>query len=248
MDKVVTTGNTHSFPLVFKAATRITLALVLASASILLSSCRSGDAENEQIAEDMLPDKFTLFDGENLGNWKVTDFGGQGKVSTKDGAIHLERGNDMTGLTWSGPVVRMDYEITLETMRVDGSDFFCALTFTVDANSCSLVLGGWGGSVCGISNLDYYDAANNETTAFYNFDNGKWYSVKVVVRPDKIMAWVGDEEIVNVEIAGRHIDTRFEVDLCKPLGLATWQTSGAVRNIWVRKLPPQSESADESQM
>ncbi len=247
MTSVRTNRNTTTYRNLFAAARLGMVILVLACTLILSLSCRSGTAQ-EQAGDDVLPDRFTLFDGEHLGNWKITDFGGQGDVAIKDGAIHLPTGNDMTGVTWTGPVVRMDYEITLEAMRVEGSDFFCALTFPVDSNSCSLVLGGWGGSVCGISNIDYYDAANNETTAFHNFDNGKWYGVKVVVRPDRIKAWVDDEEIVNVEIAGRKIHTRFEVDLCKPLGLATWQTYGAMRNIWVEKLPPQSESADEADL
>ena len=192
----------------------------------------------EESQQESEPSIIALFAGKSLDNWQVVDFGGQGKVAVRDGAMHLEQGNDMTGVRWTGPFVRTDYEITLEAMRVNGSDFFCALTFPVDANACSLVLGGWGGSICGISNIDYYDAANNQTTAFRTFENGQWYDVRVVVRPHRIKAWVDEEELVDVVIVGRNIDTRFEVDPCKPLGLATWQTHGAARNIWMRKLPP----------
>ena len=53
-------------------------------------------------------EEISLFDGQTLGQWKVTDFGGQGDVSIKDGAIYLEMGSYTTGITWSGPVVRMD--------------------------------------------------------------------------------------------------------------------------------------------
>jgi hypothetical protein len=63
----------------------------------------------------------TLFDGHSLGQWKVTDFGGQGDVYVKDGAIYLEMGSYATGITWTGPVIRMNYEITLEAMRVEGT-------------------------------------------------------------------------------------------------------------------------------
>jgi len=186
----------------------------------------------------LTPAEMSLFDGKTLGDWKITDFGGQGKVYVKDGAIYLEQGNDMTGINWAGPLVRMNYEITLEAMRVSGSDFFCGLTFPVNESYCSLILGGWGGTVCGLSNIDYYDAANNETTRIVSFETGKWYHVRLRVTPNRIQAWVEEEadQLVDMDITGRKIDTRIEVDLSQPLGVATWQTAGAVRNIKLRKL------------
>jgi hypothetical protein len=197
----------------------------------------SPQAAPKQVAQT--PAEMSLFDGKTLGNWKITDFGGQGKVYVKDGSIYMEQGNDMTGITWAGPLVRINYEITLEAMRVSGSDFFCGLTFPVNNNCCSLILGGWGGSLCGLSNIDYYDAANNQTTRFVSFENGKWYHVRLRVVPNHITAWIleeGQEPLVDIDITGRKIDTRVEVDLSKPLGIATWQTAGAVRNIKLRKL------------
>jgi len=188
------------------------------------------------VTKEITQSEISLFDGKSLGQWKITDFGGQGNVYVKDGAIYLEMGNDMTGVNWTGPLVRMNYEITLEAMRVDGSDFFCGLTFPVADNPCSLILGGWGGSICGLSNIDYYDAANNETTKFISFEDKKWYRVRLRVTPDRIQAWLDDEELVNIETTGRKIDIRAEVDLSQPLGIATWCTTGAIRNIHLRKL------------
>ena len=187
-------------------------------------------------SEETITTEMSLFDGKSLGQWAITDFGGQGKVYVKDGAIYMEMGNDMTGINWKGPLIRMNYEITLEAMRISGSDFFCGLTFPVADNPCSLILGGWGGSLCGLSNIDYYDAANNETTRFVSFENNKWYHVCLRVTPDRIQAWLDDEELVNIEITGRKIDIRAEVDLSQPLGIATWQTGGAVRNIKIKPI------------
>jgi hypothetical protein len=178
----------------------------------------------------------SLFNGSSLEPWRITDFGGQGNVYIKNGSIFLEMGNNLTGITWSGPVERMSYELSLDAMRVTGSDFFCGLTFPVDTNCCSLILGGWGGSVCGISSLDNYDASENETYQSVKFENRRWYNVRVRVTTTRIEAWLDREKIIDVETVGRTIDTRMEVDLSRPLGIATWQTTGAIRNIKLRKL------------
>ena len=177
-----------------------------------------------------------LFDGKTLGQWKITDFGGQGDVYVKDGSIFLERGDYITGITWTGPLVRMNYEISLEAMRVSGRDFFCGLTFPVGDGPCTLILGGWGGQLCGLSSIDGFDASENETTTFIPLENGQWYKVFLRVTPEKIEAWLDNEEIVNIVTTNRDIDIRIEVELSQPLGIATWMTTGAVRNIKLRKI------------
>jgi hypothetical protein len=181
-------------------------------------------------------EEISLFDGQTLGRWKSTDFGGQGKVYVKDEAIHMEMGNYMTGITWTGPVIPIGYEITLDAMRVEGNDFFCTLTFPVGDKSCSLVLGGWGGSLCGLSTIDYFDASENPTTRFVSFKSGQWYHVRLRVEPGRIQAWLDDEDLVDLDTTDRHIDVRLEVDPSRPLGIATWITTGAVRNIYLRRL------------
>ncbi len=198
-------------------------AMLLPLCAIALAGCRT-------------PRQISLFNGRTLGKWNVTNFGGQGNVYIKNGSIFLEMGNDLTGVTWTGPLERMNYEITLEAMRVIGSDFFCGLTFPVDSNSCSLILGGWGGEVCGLSNIDYYDAVENETTRIISFENGRWYHVRLRVTPSRIEAWLDDKELVNITTTGRDIDIRPEVDLSQPLGIASWRTTAAIRNIRLQKL------------
>ena len=219
------------------------LTMLLLPGILIIGACQEAGTKDvkskQKIKPAAPPAEMSLFNSKTLGYWKPTDFGGQGKVYVMDRCIYLEQGNDMTGITWAGPLVRMNYEITLQAMRVSGSDFFCGFTFPVNENYCSLILGGWGGSLCGLSNIDYYDAANNETTRFVSFENGKWYHVRLRVTPNRIQAWLqeeGEEPLVDMDITGRKIDTRAEMDLCQPMGIATWQTVGAVRNINLRKL------------
>jgi outer membrane protein assembly factor BamB len=187
------------------------------------------DATDSEIADEM-----ALFDGQSLKGWKVSGFTGSGKIQVEDGRILLGLGY-MTGITWTNELPRMDYEISLEAMRVEGSDFFCGLTFPVGQASCSLIVGGWGGSVVGLSSLDYADAANNETTQFIHFQNGRWYQIRLRVEPERLRAWIDDSQVVDVKTAGRKISIRSECEPSEPLGVATWSTTAALRNIKLRR-------------
>ncbi|MBI3191184.1 MAG: DUF1080 domain-containing protein, partial [Pedosphaera parvula] len=179
----------------------------------------------------------SLFDGRTLNGWRSTDFAGHGAVEVEQGRIMIGMGEMLSGVNWTNAVPRMDYELSLEAMKLDGSDFFCGLTFPVGTNCCTLILGGWGGALVGISSLDHADASENETTQFVKFDKNKWYRVRVKVTKKKLEAWLDDERIINVETEGRKIDMRpGDIELCQPLGVATYQTSSAVRNIRLRKL------------
>jgi hypothetical protein len=129
-----------------------------------------------------------------------------------------------------------NYEIRLEAKRVDGIDFFCGLTFPVEKSHCSLIVGGWAGAVVGLSSIDDRDASENDTTKYINFQDRRWYPIRVRVTRDRIQAWIDDKPVVNQDIRNRKVSTRAEVDLSKPLGIAAWQTRAAVRKIEFRRL------------
>jgi len=190
-------------------------------------------------SEDKTTDKDgwqSLFDGKSLGKWKPAGFSDNGKIELKDGTIAIGLGKPMAGITWSNePPVMMDYEIELEAKRTDGDDFFCGLTFPVGTNSCTFVVGGWGGTVVGLSSLDYSDASQNETTATMTFESNRWYSIRVKVTRERIEAWIDRKKIVDAEITNRKISVRWEMEPCMPLGIATWNTASAIRKIRFRK-------------
>ncbi len=191
-----------------------------------------------------------LFDGKSLDGWKESEFAGQGSVEVADGQIVLGVGQDMTGITWDGgELPRTNYEIELEAMRVDGADFFCGLTFPVGEVPCSLIVGGWGGTIVGLSSIDRFDASMNETTKFMSFDKNKWYKIRLRVTPERIAAWIDDEQVVDFEIKSHKISIRVEVQASEPLGIASWQTSAALRNIRLRRLDAaQTAPASEGQV
>jgi len=97
-------------------------------------------------------------------------------------------------------------------------------------------VGGWGGGVVGLSSLDGEDAANNETTQYLNFERGRWYHIRLRVVPTKIQAWIDEDKVVDVVTTDRRISIRSEVEPSQPFGIATWSTTGALRNIRIRPL------------
>lgn len=185
-----------------------------------------------------------LFDGKTLTNWKEIDFGGQGPAEVKDGQIVIDMGEPLSGIQWTGPALpKVNYELTLEAMKLQGNDFFCGLTFPVKESYCSLILGGWGGGVTGLSSIDGMDASENETTDFRSFEKKRWYKVRVRVTDDHIQAWIDDDQIANVDFTDKRISLRIEVDISKPLGISTFRTASAIRNVKLRELPADAAPA-----
>jgi hypothetical protein len=185
-----------------------------------------------------------LFDGKTLQGWKITDFGGQGEVLVEDGGILLEMGGDMTGVTLekAEKIPSTNYEVSLKAKRVRGGDFFCGLTFPVQKSHCSLIVGGWGGGLVGLSCIDGRDASNNETSSWHNFDNDTWYNIRLRVQPSRIQAWLDDKRVVNADIKDRAISVRPDVNLSRPFGLSTWRTAALIKDIKIRALTAKEQN------
>jgi hypothetical protein len=185
-----------------------------------------------------------LFDGRSLAGWVQSGFEGEGAVRTvnpfQDGraAIVLEKGTTLSGVTWTrgAELPKTNYEISLEAMRVAGGDFFCGLTFPVGASACTFVVGGWGGTVTGLSSIDRVDASGNETTREMEFADGRWYRIRVRVTADRIEAWIDDDKKVDLVTKGRVVGLRpGEIQKSRPLGIAAYMTRAAIRDIRLRQ-------------
>jgi hypothetical protein len=181
-------------------------------------------------------DSTYLFNGRDIEGWEITNFGPQGPVYISGGEIILGMGDGCTGITWKGKFPESGYKITLDAKRVSGNDFFCGMTFPVGKSPCTLIVGGWGGTVVGLSSIDKMDASENETTKLMNFDNGHWYRICLIVKDDSIKALIDDNAIVNFEIGNKNLSIRPEVDLSKPFGIASWKTTAALRNIKLERI------------
>jgi hypothetical protein len=147
-------------------------------------------------------------------------------------------GDPLTGVSYKGSdLPKNHYEVSLEARRVSGNDFFCCLTFPVDDSHCSFVVGGWAGSIVGLSCLDEKDAARNETMRTMGFADGQWYKIRVRVMPESIRCWIDDELVVDADTRGKKISLRNEVLLSRPLGVCNFQTVAEIRNLKLIELP-----------
>src|SRR5579872_6089545 len=177
-----------------------------------------------------------LFDGATLTNWAISDFAGHGAVGVQDHQIRIAMGEVMTGINWTnGPLPTNNYEVSLDAMKLDGSDFFCGLTFPVGTNWCSLIVGGWGGGVVGLSSLDGADASENETTKSLFFDLNRWYHIRLQVGKDRIRAWLDNDKVIDVSIVDKEVSLRpGPIYISKPLGVAAYETAAALRDFKLR--------------
>lgn len=193
------------------------------------------------------PDTMALFNRRDLAGWKVTEFAGGGSVRVESDfrgqgpAVVVEAGATLSGITYTRDVPQDQYEVELEFLKLEGSDFACGLTFPVEKSHATLVLGGWGGSVVGLSCIDGHDASENDTTIYRSFPENRWFRVRLRVALPRIEAWLDGDRILSVDTAGHTIALRHgEIWRSAPLGLATYQTKAAFRNITLRRLSSES--------
>ena len=193
--------------------------------------------------EPAAPKWKSLFDGKELGGWEETKFASTGGVEVRDGQIVLHVGDGCTGVTWKKEMPKVDYEVRLEAQRIDGSDFFCGLTFPVKDKPLSLIVGGWGGTVVGLSSLDGADAAHNDTMQLISFKTKQWYRIRLRVIGSRVQAWIDDDLVVNLPLRKRELSVRAEVELSRPLGICSWNTTAGLRKIEIRELTKEEVKA-----
>jgi hypothetical protein len=183
-----------------------------------------------------IQDSKLLFDGKTLNHWEIIDYDGHGDVSVADSSIIIGKGDVITGIRWKDDFPKINYEVTLYARRIEGNDFFCGLTFPVKDSYLTLVLGGWGGSLSGLSCIDGADAAHNLTQTNFYFGKGWWWAVRLRVTDKKVEAWIEQEKFVDFTIGDSQLSLRSEVESSVPFGITTYQTKGAIRDIKLRIL------------
>lgn len=155
------------------------------------------------------------------------------------GSLRLNWGEALSAIRWTATPPAPPFEIELQARRLDGSDFFCGLTFPArTSGECvTWIVGGWGGGMVGISSIDDRDASDNETTRHRAFEKERWYSLRLRRAGERIDAWIDGEAVIGINTTGRKLSLRpGPIDICAPFGLATWQSSGEFKGLRWRPL------------
>ncbi|MCX6594321.1 MAG: DUF1080 domain-containing protein [Acidobacteria bacterium] len=184
-----------------------------------------------------LPSAAQTGEWQTLTGWQEVAFRGDGAAVVNEGVIALPPGAPFTGVHRTGPFPSSGYEVRFEAQREKGNDFFASFTFPVKESFATLVTGGWGGDIVGISSIDGWDAADNETRTYFNFENGRWYGFRLRVTDDRLQAWIDEKPVIDVVITGRRIDLRpGEAKLTTPVGFMSYNSAGRIRKVEYRAL------------
>ncbi len=214
---------------------------VIILTAVLMAGCNGpGNKGNTSAAKSLKEivkkDTTYIFNGVSLDGWEITNFGPQGPVYVSGDEIILGIGDGCTGITYKKPFPETDYRVTLEAKRISGNDFFCGMTFPVGKDPSTLIIGGWGGAVVGLSSINGNDASENETTILMDFTTDRWYNICLEVSDDSIKASIDNKPVVRFAIDDKLLSIRPEVELSKPFGIASWRTTAALRNIRVEMI------------
>lgn len=189
-----------------------------------------------------------LFNGKDLTGWKRADIIDNGEIKVLPGGIvECGVGRSISAIAYTNEFPTMNYELSLEAMRVAGDDFFIALTIPIEKSFCTVIIGGWGGGLCGFSSYDGGDAANNQWAQGVALKNNCWY--KLVVRVTTCVLQISlDQDLYTARVefddSGRFSLRSGEMDKTTPLGLATYETKAHWRNFTmtpITKLRPEDK-------
>jgi len=109
-----------------------------------------------------------------------------------------------------------------------------------------VIIGGWGGGLCGISSFNYMDAAENQWTRGVAFENNKWHTLRVRVMPNVMQIFLDEKKTYHARVEYEKssqfsLRSGSDIDKTKPLGLASFQTHAHWRNFTLTKITEVTE-------
>jgi len=102
------------------------------------------------------------------------------------------------------------------------------LTCPFDTTHAFLAVGSPGVS---LGNVD-----GGSAMAMFPFKQGTWHALRLRVTRPRISFFVDEKPVLDVPTVGHALALPPTWDVLKAFGIGTWQTTGALRNIRVRRL------------
>lgn len=168
--------------------------------------------------------------------WEAVSLGGEGEIEWSEAGVLMRFGSPLTAVRWIGEGLPAHYELEVVAARVDGSDFFCGLNLPIGSDAATVVLGGWGGALCGLSCIDGMDASMNPTRSFRDFERGQSYRLRVRVDERVVSATVDGNELFSHQRGEGALSLRTEVMPVGVLGISCFQTTARVESVRWRPL------------
>ncbi len=220
--------------------------LLLLSCVLTLSACREEAPKHSPLDSGNTSqevDRVEAFSPENQSKWTSEGFAIAGSEEWDGSTLSLPVGADLVGVRWTGELPEIPYVIRYEARRIDGVDFFGALTFPVRSSGECLtwIPGGWGGGVAGLSSINDKDASENESTQYRGFNDEQWYQFELEVRKASLVVRIdgvphqftlNGEKLDALPLDGLKLGLRpGPIEACSPLGVAGWQGTCEVRKM-----------------
>ena len=179
-----------------------------------------------------------LYDGSDLSSWELGVYGESDEYEVLEDGVVIPQTAALAGMTFRGGLPTVPYRLSVEATRLYGADFFLGVTFPVADDHLTLVLGGWGGMVSGLSSLDGIDASRNATRTLRHFPNGRRHEIAIEVTESAVRVRVDGEAFLSTSLEGREVGLRVDVEPSAPLGIATYATSTQLHRVQVLELRP----------
>ncbi len=180
----------------------------------------------------------SLFDGKTLAGWSVLPGVDPRWVGVGKGMIGFYE-HGVAGIVRDGAFPTDDYEVVVEVQPVRGGDQFCEMVFPVGASHCYLGVGAWawaGGKIA-LDSVDGRTGNQNVTTRPFPVEQNRWYEVRLQVTPSAVAVWVDGIEQIRLPREGHTLAcSPGLLAALKPLGIYTWRTQVAFRNIRLCRL------------
>lgn len=171
-----------------------------------------------------------------LRGWLIAeryDFSDRGEVHCDGKVLSMGAGSPATGLSYQGPLPSDTYRLTWQARRTKGSDFFSGVTFPIRGSFATLIVGGWGGGVVGVSNIDNMSAVENESTQYLEFENDRWYRFELTVGKKTLAFKIDDEVYFDLKHDTHKYSVWWEQEQMTPLGIANWHTASEIKELQI---------------